>query len=168
LRRHAARSSGWGVGYVSSGSATDRRRINYLQAKTFSEGAHHRLEEATRRPTERAKQEIDNGRRGRGYIFGAFQPASGEAFTQDHPGSAIASGIDFLEDVEERRAPELERVYAILDNLNTHQATMRCASARPLRWAFTFQPTCEARLNLLKPWWKVMRSPSLKDRRFET
>ena len=32
---------------------------------------------------ERAKQEIDYGRRGvAGYVFGAFQPASGEAFTQ--------------------------------------------------------------------------------------
>jgi hypothetical protein len=30
---------------------------------------------------ERAKQEIDYGRRGSGYVFGAFQPASGAAFT---------------------------------------------------------------------------------------
>jgi hypothetical protein len=30
---------------------------------------------------ERAKQEIDYGRRGAGYVFGAFQPASGGAYT---------------------------------------------------------------------------------------
>src|SRR3954464_4011573 len=32
---------------------------------------------------ERAKQEIDYGRRGSGYVFGAFQPASGAALM--HP-----------------------------------------------------------------------------------
>jgi hypothetical protein len=32
-------------------------------------------------PAERATQEIDYGRRGEGYSFGAFQPATGEAFT---------------------------------------------------------------------------------------
>ena len=32
---------------------------------------------------ERAKQEIDYGRRGSGYVFGAFQPPSGAALT--HP-----------------------------------------------------------------------------------
>ena len=37
---------------------------------------------------ERARQEIDYGRRGvAGYVFGAFQPASGKAFT--HPMSAV-------------------------------------------------------------------------------
>ena len=33
-------------------------------------------------PAERARQEIDYGRRGKGYIFGAFQPATGAAFTK--------------------------------------------------------------------------------------
>ncbi len=32
-------------------------------------------------PAERARQEVDYGRRGRGYIFGAFLPHTGEAFT---------------------------------------------------------------------------------------
>src|SRR5205823_13243709 len=36
----------------------------------------------SRRPAERATQEVDYGRRGKGYIFGAFKPADGEAFTQ--------------------------------------------------------------------------------------
>ena len=35
------------------------------------------------RPAERATQAVDYGRRGKGYIFGAFQPADGAAFTQD-------------------------------------------------------------------------------------
>src|SRR5690349_22344088 len=32
-------------------------------------------------PSARAKQEIDYGRRGSGYVFGAFQPATGAALT---------------------------------------------------------------------------------------
>ena len=35
---------------------------------------------------ERAKQEIDYGRRGSGYVFGAFQPASGAALRASHRG----------------------------------------------------------------------------------
>ena len=34
------------------------------------------------RPAERAKREVEIGRRQRGgYVFGAFRPATGEAFT---------------------------------------------------------------------------------------
>jgi hypothetical protein len=33
-------------------------------------------------PAGRAKQEIDYGRRGKGYIFGAFRPSTGEALTR--------------------------------------------------------------------------------------
>ncbi|HSD62094.1 MAG TPA: hypothetical protein VLC55_14680 [Burkholderiales bacterium] len=32
----------------------------------------------------RATQEIDYGRRGKGYIFGAFKPADGEALTKPY------------------------------------------------------------------------------------
>ena len=39
-----------------------------------------------RRPTERAKQEIEYGRRAKGYIFEPFCPATGEAFTRPYPG----------------------------------------------------------------------------------
>jgi hypothetical protein len=33
------------------------------------------------RPAGRASQEVDYGRRGKGYIFGAFKPADGTALT---------------------------------------------------------------------------------------
>jgi hypothetical protein len=36
------------------------------------------------------------------------------------------------------------------------------------RWEFVFQPTYAAYLNLIEPWWKVLRSLALKGRRFET
>jgi transposase len=135
-------------------------------AKSF---AGQRLVDVTKRPAERARQEIDYGRRGKGYIFGAFQPATGEAFTQDYAGRTIANWVDFLEQVEQRLAPEVERVYAILDNLNTHHADdVLLFCARHPRWEFAFQPTYAAYLNLIEPWWKVLRSLALKGRRFET
>ena len=36
------------------------------------------------------------------------------------------------------------------------------------RWEMVFQPKYAAYLNLIEPWWKVLRSLALKGRRFET
>jgi len=36
------------------------------------------------------------------------------------------------------------------------------------RWEFVFQPTYAAYLNLIEPWWKILRSLALKGKRFET
>ena len=120
-------------------------------------------------PAERAKQEVDYGRRGKGYIFGAFRPATGEAFTYPYPRRTTPHWIDFLERVEAWLPTECERVYAILDNLSMHHATdvLLFSLAHP-RWEFVFQPKYAAYLNLIEPWWKVLRSLALKGRRFET
>jgi transposase len=117
----------------------------------------------------RAKQEIDYGRRGKGYIFGAFRPAAGEAFTRPYAGRGTASWVDFLEQVELWLPAEAERVYAIVDNLSTHRATdvLLFLLAHP-RWEMVFQPSYAAYLNLIEPWWKVLRSLALKGRRFES
>lgn len=118
---------------------------------------------------ERAKQEIDYGRRGvAGYVFGALQPASGDALTATYTGRTIANWVDFLGKVERWVDPTVQRVYAVMDNLNTHTATdvLLFALAHP-RWEFVFQPIYAAYLNLLEPWWKVLRSLALKGRRFE-
>src|SRR3954449_13411815 len=72
---------------------------------------------------QRAKQEIDYGRRGKGYVFGAFRPATGEAFTETYPGRTTANWVDFLGQVERWIDAGVERVYALLDNLNVHSAT---------------------------------------------
>ena len=89
----------------------------------------------------RAKQEIDYGRRGTGYVFGAFQPATGEALTAPYPGRTTANWVDFLARVEAWVDPAIERVYAVLDNLSTHRAldVLLWALAHP-RWEFVFQP----------------------------
>jgi transposase len=117
----------------------------------------------------RARQEIDYGRRGRGYIFGAFVPATGAALTRPYPRRTTAHWVDFLEEVEAWLAPTVARVYAVMDNLSAHRAldVLLWAVAHP-RWEFVFQPKYAAYLNLIEPWWKVLRSLALKGRRFAT
>ena len=120
-------------------------------------------------PSQRAKQEIDYGRRGKGYVFGAFQPATGAAFTGPAARRTTANFVAFLEYTEDWIDPAVERVYAILDNLSAHRATdvLLFVLAHP-RWKFVFQPKYAAYLNLIEPWWKVLRSLALKGKRFET
>lgn len=121
----------------------------------------------TRRP--RARQAIDYGRRGRGYVFGAFVPATGQALTVPYLRRTTANVVDFLEQVEAWLDPTVGRVYAVLDNLSAHRASdvLLWALAHP-RWEFVFQPRYAAYLNLIEPWWKVLRSLALTGRRFAT
>src|ERR1700753_1855311 len=109
---------------------------------------------------QRAKQEIDYGRRGvAGHVFGAFQPAMGDALTAAYVGRTTANWVDFLGKVEALIDPSVERGYAVMDNLNTPSATgvVSFALAHP-RWEFVFQPKYAAYLNLSEPWWKILRS----------
>jgi transposase len=121
------------------------------------------------RPAGRAVQEIDDGRRGKGYLFGACKPADGEALTAPYAGRTTANYVNFLERGEAWVPPDMERVYAIMDNLSAHRATdvLLFSLAHP-RWEFVFQPKYAPYLNLIEPWWKVLRSLALKGRRFET
>ena len=119
--------------------------------------------------TERAKQEIDDGRRGvAGYIFGAVQPATGTALTLPYERRTTANWVDFLSAVEAWIDPAVERIYAMLDNLNIHSApdALFFSLLHP-RGEFVFQPKYAAYLNLIEPWWKVLRSLALKGRRFD-
>ena len=126
-------------------------------------------EHSERVVAQRAKQEADYGRRGKGYIFGAFRPATGDAMTRPYGARATANFIDFLEHVDGWVETKFERVYAILDNLQAHRTpdVRRFSLAYP-RWEFVFQPKYAPYLNLIEPWWKVLRSLALKGRRFET
>jgi hypothetical protein len=46
---------------------------------------------------------------------------------------------------------------------------MSCSSRWPIpAHEFVFQPKDAAYLNLIEPWWKILRSLALKGRRFET
>jgi hypothetical protein len=126
--------------------------------------------DGARRPAGRAKREVETGRRQRGgYVFGAFRPATGEAFTHSYPRRDGANWVDFLERVEAWVPAELGRVYAVLDNLVTHRCTdVLLFSLWHPRWEFVFQPVYAAYLNLIEPWWKVLKSLALKGRRFAT
>jgi DDE superfamily endonuclease len=117
----------------------------------------------------RARQEIDYGRRGRGYIFGALVPSSGAVLTAPYRGRTTANWVDFLDQVDAWLPPEVERVYAIQDNLSTHRAmdVLLWSLTHP-RWEFVFQPKYAAYLNLLEAWWKILRSLAFKGRRFQS
>ena len=117
----------------------------------------------------RAKQAADYGRRGQGYVFGAFIPATGAALTHPYTGRTAGNWIDFLTRVEGWVPAEVGAVYAVLDKLAAHRGTdaLLFSLAHP-RWEFVFQPTYAAYLNRIEPWWKVLRSLALKGRRFET
>jgi hypothetical protein len=45
---------------------------------------------------QRVTQEIDWSRGGKGYVFAAFRPATGEAFTATYVGRTIVNRVDFL------------------------------------------------------------------------
>ena len=124
----------------------------------------------------RARQEIDYGLRGSGYVFGAFKPHDGEAFTRSYKERSTANMVDFLHEVNRwlgerfgESFTEEKKVFAILDSLAAHrsQDMMLFSSAHP-HWHFIFQSTYAAYLNLIEPWWKVLRSLALKGRRFES
>ncbi len=129
----------------------------------------HPRSEEDGQPAGRAKQEVDYGRRGKGDIFGAFQPRTGETLTAPFPRRSGACFATFLEQVEAWIPPEVGTVYAIMDNLGTHRCpdVLLFSLAYP-RWEFVFQPTYAPYLNLIEPWWKILRSLALKGRRFET
>ena len=115
--------------------------------------------EAPRAPTSRARRatpEIDDGRRGKGALFGAFKPADGEALTVPDAGRTIAHHGDFLARVAAWIPPTIARISAILDNWNVHRApeVLLCSLAPP-RWECVFPPQYAPDLNLSAPWWKV-------------
>ena len=137
-----------------------------VSAKSY---AGHALVQTKTRPAERTRQEIDYGRRAKGYVFGAFCPTTGEAFTHPSPGRGGAPWVDFLEWVEAWIPRTTERVYAIMDNLSLHRTTdvLLFVLAHP-RWEMVFQPKYATYLNLIEPWWKILRSLVLAGWRFES
>jgi hypothetical protein len=60
-------------------------------------------------------------------------------------------------------------ISAILDKLSTRRATdvLLWALTHP-RWEVGWKMTSAAYLNLIEPWWKILRSLALKGRRFAT
>ncbi len=101
---------------------------------------------------QRATPEIDDGRRGRGCLCGAFRPAAGEAFTAPYTGRTTANRVDVLAAAAGWINADAERVDTVADTLNVHSATEvpLFALAHPRR-GFVCQPNYAAYLNLIKP-----------------
>src|SRR3954454_4943444 len=109
------------------------------------------------RQAERGRQEIDYGRLGvAGHVFGAFQSPTGAAFGLTYERRTTASWVDFLGEIEVWIDPGVERGHAVL----LFRLLRR-------RWELVFRPKYAAYLNLIEPWWKVLRSLALKGRRLE-
>ena len=120
-------------------------------------------------PAGRAKVPLDYQHRPKGgFVFGALQPSTGAVLTEMYPRRITGHYIEFLEKVEQWIPPEVERIYAVIDNLFMHSSydALLFSLAHP-RWEFVFQPKYAGYLNLIEPWWKTLRSLALKGRRFE-
>ena len=113
----------------------------------------------------RATFEPDYGRRGKLWIHGAFEPATGLATMVLSPSRDSLSHIQLLE-----RIPTTfpaERWLVIEDNLSIHTSRQtRLALAAWPEIRLQFIPKYACWLNLIEPWWKQLRSLSLKGRRF--
>ena len=115
----------------------------------------------------RATFEPDYGRRGKVWVHGAFEPATGQAEIVISPRRDTASHIQLIEKVIEKFP--CERWLLIEDNLSTHHS--RDVKTAFLAWQevqVQFIPKYACWLNLIEPWWKQLRSLALKGRRFET
>lgn len=117
----------------------------------------------------RAPQENDWGRRGSGFLFGAVVPATGAAFTAPFDRRTGANWVTFLNQVAAwlPTVTAATHVIAILDNCSSHK-TQDSAFFRLSHptWTFCFQPTRAAWLNLIEPWWRIVRSLALAGRCF--
>jgi transposase len=115
----------------------------------------------------RATFEPDYGRRGKVWVHGAFEPATGQATILTSPSRDSASHIQLLEQVIEQFPAD--RWLIIEDNLSTHVSRQtRLALAAWPEIQVLFLPKYACWLNLIEPWWKQLRSLALKGRRFET
>jgi transposase len=115
----------------------------------------------------RATFEPDYGRRGKVWVHGAFEPATGQATILMSPCRDSASHIQLLEQVIHQFPSE--RWLLIEDNLSIHKSRQtRLALAAWPEIRIQFIPKYACWLNLIEPWWKQLRSLALKGRRFET
>jgi transposase len=116
---------------------------------------------------QRATFEPDYGRRGKLWVQGAFEPATGQGALVFSDARDSASHITLLEQIMIQFPAD--RWLVIEDNLRTH--TSRKVGLALLAWPemqIQFLPKYACWLNLIEPWWKQMRSLALKGRRFET
>jgi transposase len=114
----------------------------------------------------RATFEPDYGRRGKLWVHGAFEPASGQVTILTSPGRDSASHIQLLEKMMTEFPAD--RWLLIEDNLVIHTSReVRLALASRPEIQIQLLPKYACWLNLIEPWWKQLKSLALKGRRFE-
>ena len=74
----------------------------------------------------------------------------------------------FLEEVEGWLPQEVDGLYAIATTCSHRAPDVLLFMLAHPRWEMVFEPKYAAYLNLIEPWWKVLRSLALAERRFET
>ena len=115
----------------------------------------------------RATFEPDYGRRGKLWVHGAFEPATGQAALVLSGRRDSASHIQLLEQIMIQFPAD--RWLLIEDNLRTHTSrSVRLALLARPEMQVQFLPKYACWLNLIEPWWKPLRSLALKGHRFET
>ena len=115
----------------------------------------------------RATYDPDYGRRGKVWVHGAFEPATGQAEIVISERRDSVSHLALIEKVIEKFPSE--KWLLIEDNLSTHHS--RDVQTALLAWpeiGVQFIPKYACWLNLIEPWWKQLKSLALKGRRFET
>lgn len=116
---------------------------------------------------QRATFEPDYGRRGKRWVHGAFEPATGEATMIISERRDSKSHILLLERMTETFPSD--RWLVVEDNLSIH--TSQETKLALLAWPeiqLQLLPRYAPWLNLIEPWWKQLRSLALKGRRFES
>lgn len=119
------------------------------------------------RGAKRATFEPDYGRRGKLWVHGAFEPATGEATLVYSERRDGASHLQLLGQMIERFPAE--QWLGIEDNLSTPAS--RDVKTALLSWPeiqIQLLPTYASGMNLIEPWWKQRKRLALKGRRFET
>ena len=115
----------------------------------------------------RATFEPDYGRRGKVWVHGAFEPATGQASILMSPSRDSASHIQLLEQIVQDFPSQQWLI--IEDNLTIHKGRQtRLALAAWPEIRVQFLPKYACWLNLIEPWWKQLRSLALKGRRFDS
>lgn len=105
------------------------------------------------------------GGKGKLWVFGALEPATGHVLTMTAPRRCGGDFINFLDRVIEQWHDG--NLVLIMDNLNVHKVVdVRLWALKHERVQFLFQPTYTPWLNLIEPWWKTLRQLALKGRNF--
>ena len=99
-------------------------------------------------------------RRGKLWVYGAMEPATGEVPTTGYQGRSSQEMPAFLDSVDQHWPNGT--VHVILDNLSSHKTfSVLLWVWGHQRFALHFQPPYAPWLNLIEPWWKPLKHLAL-------